>query len=182
MALAIWLAVIAWPENDNSRKINSRMGRRTRRRPASSGSGAASPAEIADPSISMAARNPSWRALISLASSAFCSLSASAVNRSASSTSRYARAFSFRVDIEAHPCPLRYLINRSRPKRSSISRVPSVTPCRGPMQLPYWLYTGYLPSTMLLWAVQSISIPHIGHFFDRMVNLCGTSVSANRFR
>jgi hypothetical protein len=27
MALAIWAAVIAWPENDNSRKINSRIGR-----------------------------------------------------------------------------------------------------------------------------------------------------------
>src|SRR5580700_8494598 len=141
MALAIWAAVIAWPENDNSRKINSRICRRTRRRPNSLGSDAAapdpavsdaaSPAEIAVPSISMAARKPSWRALISLASSAFCSLSASAARRSASNVSRYARTLSIEVDIEAHPHPLRYLFKRLAEKRSSDRRVPTVAPCRG---------------------------------------------------
>src|ERR1700730_13584514 len=30
IALPIWAAVIGWPENDNSRRINSRIGRRPR--------------------------------------------------------------------------------------------------------------------------------------------------------
>src|SRR5215469_10399165 len=61
--------------------------------------------QTCSPIISRASRNPSCRALISLASSAFRSLTASAASLSASRSARYVRALSGRSGMQVSLLP-----------------------------------------------------------------------------
>jgi hypothetical protein len=99
MALPIWVVVIASPENDNSRRIISHMSRRRLRLPDFSDFDSQTFTGIAAQKISIAAWNPSCRAAINLASSAFWSLISIAARRSVCNFWRYAVASSIGFSI-----------------------------------------------------------------------------------